>query len=344
VFERFTDRARHAVVLAQEEARRLDCNYIGAEHILLGLVAEGDGIAFRALESLGTSLDGVRTRVTELVGRGTRAEAGHIPFTADAKRVLEYSLREALQLRHNYIGTEHILLGLVRPGQDTIATQVLLELGIEHSRVRQAVVELLEGGVAAESVGPPAQLPFRTNPPTPPRGTTCSFCGRDVWDTRYYLVGAHALICQDCVEDSRVVIEDATRRGSEPGALHFPPRVSGDVPDHTSVSLIANAFMEVYGAATQAADMRDRPLEDVESLLPAIEEAGRRHPNMGPVSAAISRIRFRSDDLADVRFTLFGFPFEGRAIRDAGTWKVSRDTFCQTLARGGVQCPPRESR
>jgi len=342
VFERFSDEARRVVVMAQEEARRLNHNYIGAEHILLGLLAEGDGLAFRALESLGTSLDGIRTRVSELVGRGTRAEAGHIPFTADAKRVLEYSLREALQLRHNYIGTEHILLGLVRPGQDTIATQVLLELGIEHSRVRQAVVELLEGGVAAESVGPPAQLPFRTNPPTPSGATTCSFCGGDVWDTRHYVIGAHALICQDCVEDSRAVIEDATRTGSECGALQLPPRVSGDPPDDTSVSLIVDAFIEVYGAATQAADMRNRPLEDVEALLPAIEEAGRRHPNMGPVTVAISRIRFRSDDLADVRFTLFGFPFEGQAIRDAGTWKVSRETFCQTLARGGVQCPPRE--
>ena len=114
MFERFTDRARRVVVLAQEEARMLNHNYIGTEHILLGLIHEGEGVAAKALESLGISLEGVRSQVEEIIGQGQQAPSGHIPFTPRAKKVLELSLREALQLGHNYIGTEHILLGLIR--------------------------------------------------------------------------------------------------------------------------------------------------------------------------------------------------------------------------------------
>ena len=111
MFERFTDRARRVVVLAQEEARMLNHNYIGTEHILLGLIHEGEGVAAKSLESLGISLEGVRSQVEEIIGQGQQAPSGHIPFTPRAKKVLELSLREALQLGHNYIGTEHILLG-----------------------------------------------------------------------------------------------------------------------------------------------------------------------------------------------------------------------------------------
>src|SRR5437899_1639275 len=117
MFERFTDRARRVVVLAQEEARMLNHNYIGTEHILLGLIHEGEGVAAKALESLGISLEGVRQQVEEIIGQGQQAPSGHIPFTPRAKKVLELSLREALQLGHNYIGTEHILLGLIREGE-----------------------------------------------------------------------------------------------------------------------------------------------------------------------------------------------------------------------------------
>ena len=143
MFERFTDQARRVVVIAQEEARALEHNYIGPEHVLLGVLGVRQGVGCRALESLGAVRDGIRDRVVEIVGHGSQPIAGHIPFTPDAKRLLEYSLREALTLGPNYIGTEHIALGLVRPGQDNVATQVLLELGIEHSRVRLAVDEPL---------------------------------------------------------------------------------------------------------------------------------------------------------------------------------------------------------
>jgi Clp amino terminal domain, pathogenicity island component len=152
MLERFTDRARRVVVLAQEEARRLDHNYIGTEHILLGIIHEGEGVAAEALESLGISLDAVRQQVEEIIGRGQQAPSGHIPFTPRAKRVLELSLREALQLGHRYIGTEHILLGLIREG-DGVAAQVLVRLGADLNLVRHQVIQLLAGR-AAEEPGP----------------------------------------------------------------------------------------------------------------------------------------------------------------------------------------------
>ena len=130
MFERFTDRARRVVVLAQEEARLLNHNYIGTEHILLGLIHEGEGVAAKALESLGISLEAVRSQVEEIIGQGGSSPSGHIPFTPRAKKVLELSLREALQLGHNYIGTEHILLGLIREGEG-VAAQVLVKLGAD---------------------------------------------------------------------------------------------------------------------------------------------------------------------------------------------------------------------
>ncbi|WP_018024851.1 ATP-dependent Clp protease ATP-binding subunit [Corynebacterium ulceribovis] len=144
MFERFTDRARRVIVLAQDEARSLNHNYIGTEHILLGLIHEGEGVAAKALESMGISLDAVRSEVEELIGKGAQPPSGHIPFTPRAKKVLEYSLREALQLGHKYIGTEHILLGLIREGEG-VAAQVLVKLGADLPRVRQQVIQLLSG-------------------------------------------------------------------------------------------------------------------------------------------------------------------------------------------------------
>ena len=144
MFERFTDRARRVVVLAQEEARMLNHNYIGTEHLLLGLVHEGEGIAARALESLGITLNSVREQVHDIIGPGANAPSGHIPFTPRAKKVLELSMREAIQLNHGYIGTEHILLGMVRANEG-VANQVLAKLGVEPAAVRQAVMDLISG-------------------------------------------------------------------------------------------------------------------------------------------------------------------------------------------------------
>src|SRR5918996_835424 len=158
MFERFTDRARRVVVLAQEEARMLNHNYIGTEHILLGLIHEGEGVAAKALESLGIALEGVREQVEEIIGQGQTAPAGHIPFTPRAKKVLELSLREALQLGHNYIGTEHILLGLIREGEG-VAAQVLQKLGADLNRVRPQVIQLLSSYTGGKQSGPGEAAP-----------------------------------------------------------------------------------------------------------------------------------------------------------------------------------------
>ncbi|PFG28002.1 ATP-dependent Clp protease [Corynebacterium renale] len=144
MFERFTDRARRVIVLAQEEARMLNHNYIGTEHILLGLISEGEGVAAKALESMGISLEDVRREVEEIIGQGTQPHSGHIPFTPKAKKVLELALREGLQMGHKYIGTEFLLLGLIREG-DGVAAQVLTKLGADLPRVRQQVIQLLSG-------------------------------------------------------------------------------------------------------------------------------------------------------------------------------------------------------
>jgi ATP-dependent Clp protease ATP-binding subunit ClpC len=151
MFEKFTDKARRVVVLAQEEAKLLNHNYIGTEHILLGLIHEGEGVAAKALEALGINLESVREQVQEIIGQGQQAPTGHIPFTPRAKKVLELSLREALQLGHSYIGTEHLLLGLIREGEG-VAAQVLTKLGADTNKVRQQVIQLLSGFQGKETV------------------------------------------------------------------------------------------------------------------------------------------------------------------------------------------------
>jgi ATP-dependent Clp protease ATP-binding subunit ClpC len=143
MFERFTNRARHAVVLAQEEARRLQHNYIGTEHLLLGLLGEPEGVAFRVLEGFGMSLEGTREEVKAIIGVGTqKVGSGHIPFTPRAKKTLEYALREALQLHHNYIGTEHILLGVIREG-DGVGAKILKQHSADLTPIRMAVLDML---------------------------------------------------------------------------------------------------------------------------------------------------------------------------------------------------------
>ena len=150
MFERFSQRARRVVVLAQEEARILNHNYIGTEHILLGLIHEGDGVAAKTLESLGISLQAVRQEVEETIGQGEEVPSG-IAFTPRAKKVFELSLRESLQLGQHCVGPEHILLGLIREG-DGLASQVLVKLGADLNRVRQQVLRLLHGLQAEEPV------------------------------------------------------------------------------------------------------------------------------------------------------------------------------------------------
>ena len=180
MFERFTDRARRVLVLSQDEARGLNHNFIGTEHLLLGVIREEDGLAAKALTSLGISLDAVRKEVKETIGPAASGYEGSPPFTPRAKKVLELSLREALQLGHNYIGTEHILLGLVREGEG-VGAQVLAGFGGGLARVRQSVLELIPGhgeagepSAHAEASHPPGGSVFATAP------SLCSHRAKDV--------------------------------------------------------------------------------------------------------------------------------------------------------------------
>jgi ATP-dependent Clp protease ATP-binding subunit ClpC len=194
VFERFTDRARRVVVLAQEEARSLDHNYIGTEHILLGIIREREGVGARALSALEISLDSVRVDVERIIGRGEETPGGHIPFTPRAKKVLELSLREALHLGHNYIGTEHILLGLVREGEG-VAAQVLINSGAGLESVRQAVLKLLAGMATVQEAPPQADL-------------RCSFCNKAQNEVAKLVAGPGVYICDECIALCQEILDE----------------------------------------------------------------------------------------------------------------------------------------
>ena len=202
MFERFTDRARRVVVLAQEEARMLNHNYIGTEHILLGLIHEGEGVAAKALESLGISLDAVRQQVEEIIGQGQQAPSGHIPFTPRAKKVLELSLREALQLGHNYIGTEHILLGLIREGEGIRGT----DPGRLRCRRRHRPQRGHQPALGAEPAGP------ATDPPSGDRMPRMRAGARDGHERSIRLVPGRVRRGRSRVSQLRQAVGDRLHR------------------------------------------------------------------------------------------------------------------------------------
>src|SRR5205809_353081 len=250
MFERFTDRARRVVVLAQEEARMLSHNYIGTEHILLGLIHEGEGVAAKALESLDISLEAVRAQVEEIIGQGQQAPSGHIPFTPRAKKVLELSLREALQLGHSHIGTEHILLGLCREGEG-VAAQVLATFGVETGRIRQGVVAVLSGAPVPE--GPPVTrrgavaggMVQTWGGPAPRLVPRCSFCGRDEERCEHVLVAGGVRLCSDCARAAFAQVEALP--ADAPKLARFRRPESAPTDKDAAVSAIERAFDAVFG-------------------------------------------------------------------------------------------------
>jgi Clp amino terminal domain, pathogenicity island component/UvrB/uvrC motif len=244
MFERFTDRARRVVARAQEEARMLNHNYIGTEHILLGLIHEGDGVGAKALESLGISLQAVRAQVEEIIGQGQQAPSGHIPFTPRAKKVMELTLREALQLGHNYIGTEHILLGLIREG-DGVAAQVLVKLGADLNRVTQQVIILLHGH--------PAEEPS-------PSGTAAG--------QHMLLSGAQARL--DAVEGRLAAVEQ------QMGIRADTSDLDGQI-DRVRGERHAAADAQEY---EQAASLRDRERELLAAKVARQEQWAAKHPGL----------------------------------------------------------------
>jgi predicted DNA-binding transcriptional regulator AlpA len=198
LFTRFTDRARNAVVRAQEEARLLNHNYIGTEHLLLGLIVIAEGLAFETLYALGVTHDKVKDQIAEMVGRGSETPQGNIPFTPRAKKVLELGLREALQLGHNYIGTEHVLLGILRE-KDGVGWKALEALGLDRTKTRGAVISMMQGVPLTAPGAPPV-----THSPV------CSFCGKPREQVGQLIAGPEAIaICDGCVRDSMQIIEDS---------------------------------------------------------------------------------------------------------------------------------------
>jgi len=269
MLELFTDRARRVVKLAEEEARRLDHNYIGTEHILLGLLHEGEGVAAKALESLGISLDAVREQVEEIIGRGQQPPSGHIPFTPRSKKVLELSLRESLQLGHNYIGTEHILLGLIREGGG-VAAQVLVKLGADLNRMRQQVIQLISGQ--------------RPQPdPLPPRE------GVPVTEARARLDTIEGRL--DALEVQLAAIEQ--RVGTRPDTADLDEQI-----DRVRGERQAAADAQEY---EQAAALRDREKELLASKAARQEQLTAAHPAL-PVLA--ERCQQLADEVERLRALL----------------------------------------
>jgi len=344
VFERFTDRARRVLVLAQEEARLLNHSYIGTEHLLLGLVQESDGAAAKAIEQLGISLKDIRAKVLETVGASTTAVTGSPPFTPRAKKVLELSLREALQLGHNYIGTEHILLGLVREGEG-VAAQVFVSLGVDLARVRQQVVQLLSGYRALDK--PLASVDLR---PTARlhRGelVECSFCGRRPPESGQLVAGRDgAYVCEHCVSELKERLAEPTA-GSPP--LATPPVVvTGRTPvdEEAAGAAIALAFSR---ALVLSEDRRTVPsVEGGELLGPCLKEAQERHAALRHDDGAVTidEVQFIDEEHASVMvaLTLPGVPsarIRGHAVVVDAAWKVARATFCELMRLTGVECPP----
>jgi ATP-dependent Clp protease ATP-binding subunit ClpC len=213
MFERFTDRARRVLVLAQEESRLLHHDFLGTEHIVLGLIHEGDGVAAKALEQMGIELEDVRAKVEEAIGPSALSGGpfvGSPPFTPRAKKVLELALREALEFGHNYIGTEHLLLGLMREGQG-VGAQVLTSLGADPARARQHVLNLLRDH---QESGGPGHHKWQRDPGRKGRIISCSFCGRQPPETGRLISGQAAYICEHCVRQwSTQLVESEESEG-----------------------------------------------------------------------------------------------------------------------------------
>ncbi len=328
-------------MLAQEEARLLQHNFIGTEHLLLGLILERDGVAAQTLAELDLSLADVRTKVEEVVGRSGLEDGGSPPFTPRAKKVLELALREALQLGHTYIGTEHILLGILREGGG-VASQVLVSLGVEPAQLRQQLMQkLVLGYQEAESGALTASSGGRL--------VECSFCGRRPPASGRLVSGrgGSAYICEHC-------LQDLTQSLAEPSdedrpVIVGPVVITGQLPpdEEAARTDITRAFTSVF---VLSQDRRTVPnVEGGERLGSCLKEAQERHAALRRKDHAVSvaAIEFVDERHASVSFTLSleGVPatmLSGEALAIDGVWTVARSTFCALMDLVGVRCPSEE--
>jgi Clp amino terminal domain, pathogenicity island component/ClpX C4-type zinc finger len=344
VFERFTDHARHALVLAQEEARLLNHGFVGTEHLLLGVLHGGDRVAAQALASVGVSLDAVREQLSEIVGVPQEHPRGEVPFTPRAKKVLELSLREARQLGHDQIEPEHLLLGIVREGEG-VAARVLMNLGVTLGRVRQQVIKLMVGEHNARLIGPPG-VPGRAPLPGRPERIgevppwlRCALCGRSLWETAHVIAGANGRACEECIRGAvgALALADPERR-----ELVLPPRVSGQAPDDRAVAAIVttveSAFGPDAGPSWWATTVKDP--ERFEPLLRQLRERWGR-----PEGVRVTQVGFVTEQLAFVRFDVEfdgsrGTTVSGQLRRHGDRWLLTAETLTEVLRRAGVYLPP----
>ena len=282
----------------------------------------------------------MRAQVEEIIGHGGQAPTGHIPFTPRAKKVLELSLREALQLGHNYIGTEHILLGLIREGEG-VAAQVLVDLGADLARVRQEVIQLLAGYAGSSLV---AELATMSTPPGRARtlrgDPQCSVCGRDLWEVSHYVDAGRVFICDVCITSAHAALEAA---GADERVLGLPPRVFGSPPedDPDAVDEVIGVLKAVFGPAVT--DETAAYLEDGAELVPILQAAAERYPGARIAEVSAARVRF-SGETASVAFELVlttggRLSFVGTLTRADGRWIVTRQTIADVLGPGGIALP-----
>jgi hypothetical protein len=350
VFERFTDQSRRVLVLAQEESRLLSHGFIGTEHILLGLLREDVGIATGALRALGISHEAVQLKVEQTIGLAATGSGGSAPFTPRAKKVLEFALRESMQLGDSDIGSEHLLLGLVREGEG-VAAQVLVSLGAELSRVRQQVMQLLSAAKGRRLEVDPGTSVHRVPAISRARLAACSFCGLAPPQSGQLVAGNNAFICERCVRRWSNRLDPAGT--SQVGG--WQSEASSDLPaglEPESAELARAKIRAAFAAiGTTSEDGQSVPtVEKGEDLGPTLAAARRRLPGITPegakVNFSVNQIHFFDTEHALVWFSLSieGGPTlrrrRGNAMLVDGNWKVARSTFCGLMALAGVSCPP----
>lgn len=334
MFERFTDRARRVVVLAQEQARMLNHDYIGSEHLLLGLLADDAG-ASHVLRLHDVTFGDARAEIEARVGPGKNSPSGHIPFTPDAKKALEGALRECLDLHQNEIRTEHLLLGLMRNKKST-AAQVIAKLADDVDALRRDTATSAGGPPeTGSSVSAPSarlRVGFGAAPAPSPSGM-CALCGRDLWDAERFIRGERGTVCDECVHAAYGALADGEAR-----ELTMPPRGYGQPrPDPQEIQAIQAAFTAAFSGD-------DGAMEDGPALRPYFEQL-RQHNAGTTAQFVVQRVRLVDPDHARVRFALvvapqgFNFQKEGEAVRHDGRWQVARSTAVDVLRQGGMQVP-----
>ena len=349
MFERFTESARRVLVLAQEEARLLDHSFIGTEHILLGLIHNDNGTASLVLAELGVSLQAVRERVKETIGLAGSPPTGSPPLTPRSKKVMELSFRESLQLGHTYIGTEHLLLGLVREGEG-VGCQVLVMLGIDLAEVRQRVVQQLAG---FQGHDPQDDSTLQMAPPVggrPPASVVmCSFCGLSPPASGQMVSGTNAFICENCIRQwsvrlgARPTIDPLTGNSPTPWDTVTPGEQPAD-PDSARAEITA-VFVN-YGEVSEdgQAAIGIEGGGDLGWALKAVR-ANRQQFLEAEIVFTVDEIVFVDPEHAAVWYSISvnGSQVLGRHRGDAvvveGEWNMSRETFRDLLAQGGITLP-----